>query len=105
MQVYLVGGAVRDRLLGLRVGDRDWVVVGAQPEELERLRSLSVEQQSLAGALTFVAKEAFFKCQYPLAAERFGFDVLGIDPVPRYEIRAGEQVTRGSVAASGRPRS
>lgn len=34
MQVYLVGGAVRDRLLGLSVKDRDWVVVGATPEEL-----------------------------------------------------------------------
>jgi SAM-dependent methyltransferase len=31
-------------------------------------------------------------------AERFGFDVLGIDPVSRYDTRAGEQVTRGSVA-------
>ncbi len=29
MEVYLVGGAVRDRLLGLPVGERDWVVVGA----------------------------------------------------------------------------
>jgi tRNA nucleotidyltransferase (CCA-adding enzyme) len=29
MQVYLVGGAIRDRLLGLPVGDRDFVVVGA----------------------------------------------------------------------------
>ena len=34
MQVYLVGGAVRDRLLGLPVRERDWVVVGATPEEL-----------------------------------------------------------------------
>jgi tRNA nucleotidyltransferase (CCA-adding enzyme) len=32
--VYLVGGAVRDRLLGRPVGERDWVVVGATPEEL-----------------------------------------------------------------------
>jgi len=32
----LVGGAVRDRLLGLPVRERDWVVVGAQPEELQR---------------------------------------------------------------------
>lgn len=32
MQVYLVGGAVRDRLLGRPVQDRDWVVVGATPE-------------------------------------------------------------------------
>jgi tRNA nucleotidyltransferase (CCA-adding enzyme) len=36
MQVYLVGGAVRDRLLGLPVAERDWVVVGARPEDLER---------------------------------------------------------------------
>jgi tRNA nucleotidyltransferase (CCA-adding enzyme) len=34
MQVYLVGGAVRDRLLGRAVGERDWVVVGATPDEL-----------------------------------------------------------------------
>lgn len=36
MEVYLVGGAVRDRLLGRPVHERDWVVVGARPEELER---------------------------------------------------------------------
>src|SRR5271169_5132091 len=35
MQIYLVGGAVRDRLLGLPVRERDWVVVGAVPAELE----------------------------------------------------------------------
>ena len=31
---YVVGGAVRDALLGLPAADRDWVVVGATPEEL-----------------------------------------------------------------------
>src|SRR5258706_1430240 len=36
MQVYLVGGAVRDELLGRTVRERDWVVVGATPEEMER---------------------------------------------------------------------
>src|SRR5260370_39665448 len=36
MEVYLVGGAVRDRLLGRPVRERDWVVVGARPEELQR---------------------------------------------------------------------
>jgi tRNA nucleotidyltransferase (CCA-adding enzyme) len=36
MRVYLVGGAVRDRLLGLSVRERDWVVVGADPVELTR---------------------------------------------------------------------
>lgn len=34
MQIYLVGGAVRDQLLNLKVKDRDWVVVGATPKEL-----------------------------------------------------------------------
>lgn len=34
MRIYLVGGAVRDELLGLDVRERDWVVVGARPEEL-----------------------------------------------------------------------
>lgn len=34
MQTYIVGGAVRDRLLGLPVHDRDWVVVGATPQQM-----------------------------------------------------------------------
>ena len=34
MKVYLVGGAVRDQLLGLPVKDRDWIVVGATPATL-----------------------------------------------------------------------
>ena len=34
MKTYLVGGAVRDRLLGLPVQERDWVVVGATPQSL-----------------------------------------------------------------------
>ena len=34
MKVYLVGGAVRDQLLGLPVKDRDWIVVGAEPSTL-----------------------------------------------------------------------
>jgi tRNA nucleotidyltransferase (CCA-adding enzyme) len=37
MQIYLVGGAVRDRLLGLPARERDWVVVGALKGELEAL--------------------------------------------------------------------
>jgi tRNA nucleotidyltransferase (CCA-adding enzyme) len=37
MKIYSVGGAVRDELLGLPVIDRDYVVVGAGPEEMARL--------------------------------------------------------------------
>ncbi|NBW89293.1 MAG: multifunctional CCA addition/repair protein [Gammaproteobacteria bacterium] len=35
MEIYLVGGAVRDELLGRAVAERDWVVVGATPADLE----------------------------------------------------------------------
>jgi len=34
MKTYLVGGAVRDKLLGLAVKDNDWVVTGATPDEM-----------------------------------------------------------------------
>jgi tRNA nucleotidyltransferase (CCA-adding enzyme) len=37
VKAYLVGGAVRDELLGLPVKERDYVVVGATPEEMVRL--------------------------------------------------------------------
>lgn len=36
LQAYIVGGAVRDALLGLAPGDHDWVVVGATPEDMAR---------------------------------------------------------------------
>ncbi|OOZ38424.1 multifunctional CCA tRNA nucleotidyl transferase/2'3'-cyclic phosphodiesterase/2'nucleotidase/phosphatase [Solemya pervernicosa gill symbiont] len=34
MQIYLVGGAVRDKILGLKPKERDWVVVGSTPDEM-----------------------------------------------------------------------
>ena len=37
MQIYKVGGAVRDRLLGRPVTDNDWVVVGASAEQMQAL--------------------------------------------------------------------
>ncbi len=42
MDVYLVGGAVRDALLGLPVNDRDWVVVGSTPDQMVALGYLPV---------------------------------------------------------------
>ena len=47
MQIYLVGGAVRDALLGLAVKDRDWVVVGATPQDM--LAGLYPRGQRLPG--------------------------------------------------------
>lgn len=37
MKIYLVGGAVRDELLGRPVTERDWVVVGSTPKEMRQL--------------------------------------------------------------------
>lgn len=37
MKIYLVGGCVRDQLLGLKTKDRDWVVVGSTPDEMLKL--------------------------------------------------------------------
>ena len=34
MKIFLVGGAVRDQLLGLPDSDKDWVVVGATPQQM-----------------------------------------------------------------------
>ena len=34
MKTYLVGGAVRDALLGIPVKEKDWVVVGSTPREM-----------------------------------------------------------------------
>ncbi|ABR74441.1 CCA-adding enzyme [Actinobacillus succinogenes] len=42
MNIYLVGGAVRDQLLHLPVKDRDWLVVGSTPDELLSLGYLQV---------------------------------------------------------------
>jgi len=37
MKQYLVGGAVRDKLLGLEPTDRDWVITGASVRDIEKL--------------------------------------------------------------------
>jgi tRNA nucleotidyltransferase (CCA-adding enzyme) len=42
MEIYLVGGAVRDQLLGLPVKERDWVVVGTSVEEMLNLGYIPV---------------------------------------------------------------
>ncbi len=42
MQIYMVGGAVRDRLMGQPMNDRDWVVVGATPDDMTARGYLAV---------------------------------------------------------------
>ena len=50
MATYLVGGAVRDQLLGRPVGERDWVVVGVHPTDMEAAGNLL----SLHGAFSLI---------------------------------------------------
>ena len=45
MKVYLVGGAIRDSLIGIPTQDKDWVVIGASPEDIEESICVKVEEQ------------------------------------------------------------
>ncbi len=49
------------------------------PIELAWVRSLSASERAAAVTLIFCAKEAFYKCQYPLAGERLNFQDVGIE--------------------------
>jgi 4'-phosphopantetheinyl transferase EntD len=51
------------------------------PSETAWLRSLPESQQTAAATLIFSAKEAFYKCQYPLAREHLGFHDATVAPV------------------------
>lgn len=42
MKIYLVGGAVRDELLGFSIKEKDWVVVGSTPEEMKAKKFIQV---------------------------------------------------------------
>jgi len=46
------------------------------PEELRLLAQAPPQRRVWLAALTFVAKEAFYKCQYPLTHEQLGFDAV-----------------------------
>jgi 4'-phosphopantetheinyl transferase EntD len=50
--------------------------------ELEWLESLPAPDQIAAAALIFSAKEAFYKCRYPVTGERLNFADLSVDPLP-----------------------
>ena len=54
MNLYLVGGAVRDKLLGSPFTEKDWVVVGATPEEIIELDTSRVKVRHSAGEFVVV---------------------------------------------------
>jgi tRNA nucleotidyltransferase (CCA-adding enzyme) len=81
--VYLVGGAVRDGLLGLPVAERDWVVVGATREEMLRLRYREVGRD-------------FPVFLHPETHEEYALARLERKTAPGYrgfEVRFGPEVT------------
>ncbi len=51
------------------------------PPERAWLRSLPQEEQAAAATLIFSAKEAFYKCQYPLVGERLDFHDATVEPM------------------------
>jgi 4'-phosphopantetheinyl transferase EntD len=51
------------------------------PPELNRLQGLSPPERQHQAALIFAAKEAFYKCQYPLTKQWVGFEDVVIEPV------------------------
>jgi 4'-phosphopantetheinyl transferase EntD len=55
-----------------------WAVI-CVARETAWIKSLPAAHQTAAGALIFAAKEAFYKCQYPLVGERLGFHDLCIE--------------------------
>jgi 4'-phosphopantetheinyl transferase EntD len=49
------------------------------PTEIEWIRSLPASQQTPAVTLIFSAKEAFYKCQYPMICERLDFHDVAVE--------------------------
>ena len=100
MQIYLVGGAVRDALLGLPVHDRDWVVVGSTPEELTSLGYLPVGKDFPVFLHPDTKEEyALARTERKTARGYHGFDVHAAPNVTLEEDLARRDITINSIAA------
>jgi tRNA nucleotidyltransferase (CCA-adding enzyme) len=99
MKTYLVGGAVRDALMGLPVQDRDWVVVGAAPQELLDLGYLPVGRD-FPVFLHPVSKEeyALARTERNTAPGYRGFAVHAAPDVTLEEDLARRDLTINSIA-------
>ena len=100
MQIYLVGGAVRDALLGLPVHDRDWVVVGSTPEELTSLGYLPVGKDFPVFLHPDTKEEyALARTERKTARGYHGFEVHAAPDVTLEEDLARRDITINSIAA------
>ena len=103
MQIYMVGGAVRDALLGLPVQDRDWVVVGSTPEELVALGYLPVGKDFPVFLHPQTREEyALARTERKTARGYHGFEISTSPDVTLEQDLARRDLTINSIAACAR---
>ena len=103
MQIYMVGGAVRDMLLGLPVQDHDWVVVGSTPEELVALGFLPVGKDFPVFLHPETKEEyALARTERKTARGYHGFEVHAAPDVTLEQDLARRDLTINSIAACAR---
>ena len=102
----MVGGAVRDKLLGLEVADHDWVVVGATPEELTTQGFLPVGRDFPVFLHPHTREEyALARTERNTARGYRGFEVYAAPDVTLEQDLARRDLTINSIAAPTHPES
>jgi len=106
MEIYMVGGAVRDKLLGLEVADHDWVVVGATPEELTAQGFWPVGRDFPVFLHPHTREEyALARTERNSARGYRGFEVYAAPDVTLAQDLARRDLTINSIAAPAHPES
>jgi tRNA nucleotidyltransferase (CCA-adding enzyme) len=104
MQIYMVGGAVRDALLGLPVKDRDWVVVGATPEAMLAQGYLPVGKDFPVFLHPWTKEEyALARTERKTAPGYHGFAVHAAPDVTLEEDLARRDLTINAIAVQAYP--
>lgn len=99
MKVYLVGGAVRDQLLNLPIKERDWVVVGSNPEELLKKNFRQVGKDFPVFLHPTTQEEyALARTERKTAAGYYGFSCNYSDTVTLEEDLARRDLTINAMA-------
>ncbi len=102
----MVGGAVRDKLLGLKVADHDWVVVGATPEALTKQGFLPVGRDFPVFLHPHTREEyALARTERNTARGYRGFEVYAAPDVTLEQDLARRDLTINSIAAPAHPES
>ena len=106
MKIYMVGGAVRDALLGLPVQDRDWVVVGATLDAMTAQGFVPVGKDFPVFLHPQTHEEyALARTERNTAPGHRGFAVHAAPDVTLEEDLARRDLTINSIAAPARPTS